>query len=62
MYTVAGEDRAMMESDQEHLTLVKILLALANGIRAPLASSRETRPMQWLGYTYKTRLRGFQIP
>ncbi|WP_166507576.1 hypothetical protein [Nostoc sp. 106C] len=52
----------MMESDQEHLTLVKILLALANGIRAPLASSRETRPMQWLGYTYKTRLRGFQIP
>jgi hypothetical protein len=35
--------------------------ALANGIRAPVASSLLTRPTHWLGYTDKTHLRGFQI-
>jgi hypothetical protein len=39
----------------------KLIPALAIRNRAPLATSRETRPKQWLGYTDTTRLRRFQI-
>ncbi len=34
--------------------------ALANIIRTPVASSRQSRPTHWLGYTNKTHLRGLK--
>ncbi|MHC5934731.1 hypothetical protein [Nostoc sp.] len=37
-----------------------LLLALATGSRTPGASSRETRPTHWLGYTDKTHRPGLK--
>jgi hypothetical protein len=44
-----------------YLRRVVLVVFLANGIRAPVATTGGTPATHWLGYTNKTHLRGFQI-
>ena len=58
--SVSGENEAV--GLKRMFVKSKLIPALANIIRTPVATTRGTRATHWLGYTDKTHLRGLKNP